>query len=1530
MIPEKPKCRGNARTALLVSACLWAGLPFHAAGQVGGLDAPQVVGAFFNNTFPQSAPGSLTGWQAVNAFPNLTFVDPLWLTGIPGTNQLLLVGKNGQLWRFENNPAVTQAQVVKVLEWVNNTQSSEDQGFYSIAFHPQFGQAGSPNANYAYVCYNHKPALSGAGPNFSYWRVSRFTWQPATGTLDPASEYVLMNQYDRCRWHNGGATFFGNDGFLYINCGDGGDSTQGDGLHGVDGALSRTQRLNGGLFSGVFRIDVDNDPAKSHAIRRQPQSPANKPAGWPASSSQGYGIPNDNPWLDAGGSILEEYWSLGLRSPHTMHFDGLTGDIWIGDVGESSREEMTRAPKGSNAQWGFKEGSVNGPGTLPSPVIGVQEIPGYDYSHSVGGCIIGGMRYRGAKWDSLLGGKLLFGDHLQGRVWTATLNPGGGAPVIEEIVSGLPIGGKIGLANFCTDSGGEIFLPMVNGTNKVGGTIYKLTSAGVSTEPPQFLSQTGVFTSLTSLATAPGVIPYNVANPLWSDAAAKKRWIILPNNGAHDTAAEKIVFSEEGNWQFPAGTVFVKHFEVALDEDNPASTKRLETRFLICTAGGGKYGVTYKWNAAGTDAELLASGLSESYDVVLSGGGVETRNWDYPSRADCLLCHNSAAGQALGVRTHALNKNFHYAATGRDANQLATFNALGMFDVALTAAQIEDFIEARALDDETAPIEHRVRSYLDSNCSHCHQPGSTVPHFDARLGTPLKVQGLINGIIQGHFSLGPDGRYMKPGDADLSAVHVRLSSVGNGAAMPPLAKNVVDQEAVDLLQEYLESLSGPDFVLTPQSPVARYVRLTATSEVNNNNWTSVGEFTILDGDGSAIPISEVSVHDVDSEEKVDAANAAANAIDGNPTTFWHTEYGNGGEDPMPHHLTLDVGSIRSVGGFVYVPRQGMQNGRIAVYQVHYSSDAVTWTPMTSGTWGNDAVTKTFADLVGHRKARCEIAGPSGTVGGPFDVTVVFDYDVTDFTESDLQVTGGTVTGLRGKGYYYVARISPTAANVTVSVPANAVNPGGFGSKASAALAVGFVDSQPPLPVFTGVPGQVDRPFQVSLDFGEAVTGLTAADFTVVNGTLGGIAPNGTGYTIMVNPLAPGIVKLELHDGAVTDLPGNVMGEGAVAATIRVPWVMSWEAEDGVITGGFVEETDAAASGGSYLWVPQNSRGGVLSLNTALKVTYQVTIPRTGQYLVHGLVRSDDASSDSFFIGFDGATPSDWHTNQTVGQVGTLQFHWDVANSSRAPATNPTVFNLTAGTHTLELYGRDDGTRIDRLEIRSPRPLPLWGGPALAVGGPFGATLSFSEPVTGLVAADIAITGGQILSLTGSGDTYTVQVQPTAATVTLTLPENTALDSTGSGNHQSDPYTVSFRTDYEDWALVHGVSGSAASQLADEDGDGIAKLLEFAFNLDPSAADRLTYDPSVVPGAGLPRIVVGPGPALGLQYLRRKEVPGLSYTAQFGESLDDFVDADGIPVVEDIDAAWERVTIFDASGSGAPARFGRVEVSLATP
>ncbi|WP_353567377.1 discoidin domain-containing protein [Haloferula sargassicola] len=1511
-------------------AIAWGGVTA-ASGQLPGLDAPVPIGGFANGVFPVSPPGTASGWQVVNAFPALTFVDPLWLAEVPGADELLVVGKSGQLWRFPKDPEVAAAEVVEVLDWREHTQFSEDQGFYSAVFHPRFGPA-TGEVPYVFVCYNHRPALAGADANHSYWRVSRFTWDFATGTLDPASEFVLMNQYDRCRWHNGGAMFFDNEGFLNITCGDGGDSSQGGGLTGPDGALSRTQRLDGGLFSGLFRIDVDNDPSRSHPIRRQPASPTNKPAGWPPSETKGYGIPNDNPWQDPAGGVLEEYASLGWRSPHTAHYDAVAGEVWVGDVGEGSREEMTRATAGDNAQWGYREGDIGGPAERPAELIGNDRPPFLVYPRSVGSCIIGGMRYRGAKWQDLLGGKILFGDHARGRVWTASVEENT-PPVMEEIVAGLPTGDKAGLANFCTDASGEVYLMMVNGTNQSGGTIRKLTTAGISSEPPALLSQTGVFTNLATLETAPGVIPYEVANPLWSDGAAKQRWVILPNDGTHDSAAEDIVFSEKGNWVFPAGTVFVKHFEVSLSEIDPSQVKRLETRFLVCTENGGKYGMTYKWNEAGTDAELLAGGLSEAYEVVSAAGVTETRNWDYPSRGDCLLCHNPAAGQALGFRTAQLNRPHLYPSTGRTANQLATFNSLGMFDRTLTAEELADYIEARPLDDTTAPLEHRVRSYLDSNCSHCHRPGGQFEGFDARLGTPLQQQGLIDAVLRGNFDLGPDGRYIKPGDPSLSALHVRLAAVGDGNAMPPLAKNVVDDKAVTALNAWINGLDPAEFE-TIGAPQARYVRLVAWSEVNGNPWTTVGEFTILDGNGDAVPAASVDVSDFDSEELVGEFAPASNAVDDDPDTYWHTEW-SASTPSHPHQITLDLGSSRELGGYVYTPRQDFANGRIADYQVSYSLDASTWTVMDEGTWPDSAAVQRFDGLVARRPARCQIAGPQSTVDGSFEVSIVFDTDVAGFDASGIQVTGGGVSDLRGSGYYYVATISPVDPTVQVSVATDAVNPSGVGSLASETLSFHFIDTLPPVPVFTGVPSQVAGPFQIGLGFGEPVSGLEAADFSIVNGRLDAISPDGDDYRLTVTPDSEGLVAISILPGAVVDAAANVMVEGTTVSVLYLEELLARNAgEASFLGGGMAVVPDAAAPHGEYLWLPEGGYPGNFDppVKTDHRAEYGFVIRRAGDYRLRGLIRSTDASSDSFWVEIDGSQALGdvylWDTQP----VGAPDYQWDYLSDRNG--ADPVVLNLAEGARVVTVYGRDDGTRLDRLELESVRPLATLSGPPGSVGGAFTAGLVFSEPVSGLDPTDFTIHGGVVTAVTGGGSSYFVDVSPSATPVSLVLPADVVTDGEGALNFASNSISVTYLTPYLQWAQTYGVDGSAASLLADEDGDGVAKLLEFAFGLRPDRADGHVDDPAVSPPSGLPvaeMVDTGENARLALRFLRRKDMAGLIYEAQFGPTPGSFSPATGAPVVESIDATWERVTVSDSESIGtSAARFGRVKVSYPSP
>lgn len=328
------------------------------SAQPDGLDSAVPMGGYLDGALPVQTPGANGDWVLVNAFPGVTFIDPVQMIPVPGTTQLMVAEKVGRLSVFENDPATTTK--TPLFDIRNQVESSHDSGFMGVAFHPEFGQAGSPNKDYVYIYYRYTP--NPAEKNLAYCRLSRVTWVLGSGSIDTSSEFVLINQYDRHNWHNGGGMFFGNDGFLYLSVGDEG---------GANDQYNTTQKMDLGLLAGVFRIDVDQQGGSvSHPIHRQPQNPATPPSGWPDSYSQGYYIPNDNPWLDAGGGNLEKFWMVGTRSPHRMTIDRPTGDIYLGDVGQGTREEVSLIVKGGNLQWPYMEGIVNGPKAKPSPLIG--------------------------------------------------------------------------------------------------------------------------------------------------------------------------------------------------------------------------------------------------------------------------------------------------------------------------------------------------------------------------------------------------------------------------------------------------------------------------------------------------------------------------------------------------------------------------------------------------------------------------------------------------------------------------------------------------------------------------------------------------------------------------------------------------------------------------------------------------------------------------------------------------------------------------------------------------------------------------------------------------------------------------------------------------------------------------------------------------------------------------------------------------------------------------------------------------------
>jgi uncharacterized repeat protein (TIGR03806 family) len=316
---------------------------------------------------------------------------------------------------------------------------------------------------------------------------------------------------------------------------------------------------------------------------------------------------------------------------------------------------------------------------------------------------------------------------------------------------------------------------------------------------PRLLSETGAFTDVITLEPASGLLPYEVQSPLWSDGAFKQRWMVLP-------AQSKINFSVAAPWQFPEGSVFVKHFEMALDEAHPEQRRRLETRFWIAASPDHQYGVTYKWNDAGTDAELLLEQQTEVLSISDAAGQLRSQPYVYPGPSDCFSCHSANAGFVLGVRTPQLNRDLRYADDSPPVNQLAALSGWGMLEPELDAEAAEQLPRLAALTDESADLEQRVRSYWDGNCSMCHAGADgSVPGWDARFSTPLAEQGLSDAPRNPAFA---GSLLIANGEPERSLIQARGNTVELGLRMPPLGRNRIDSTYVALLTQWINSLGS--------------------------------------------------------------------------------------------------------------------------------------------------------------------------------------------------------------------------------------------------------------------------------------------------------------------------------------------------------------------------------------------------------------------------------------------------------------------------------------------------------------------------------------------------------------------------------------------------------------------------------------------------------------------------------------------------------------------------------------------------
>lgn len=314
------------------------------------------------------------------------------------------------------------------------------------------------------------------------------------------------------------------------------------------------------------------------------------------------------------------------------------------------------------------------------------------------------------------------------------------------------------------------------------------------TASPATLSATGAFSDLATLAPHPGIVPYTPNVAFWSDYAQKKRWFSIPN------LADKMTFRQDENWHFPAGTVWVKHFDLPNVRENPdGPSRRIETRFLVKKADG-VFGLSYRWREDQSDADLVSEGGASAYYTVMSNGQLVEQLWQYPSRNNCISCHSAASGYGLSVNTRQLNGPHLHG--GQTLNQIKAWSDAGYFTAPIS--NVNNMPVYAGATDLTQSLESRVRSYFAVNCSDCHQPGGMVsPGWDARVTTPTDAAGIIDGQVHGWDFGFPKVKIIAPGDLSNSLLYQRVT--GGAARMPPLATTELDRAAAQLLSDWIQN-----------------------------------------------------------------------------------------------------------------------------------------------------------------------------------------------------------------------------------------------------------------------------------------------------------------------------------------------------------------------------------------------------------------------------------------------------------------------------------------------------------------------------------------------------------------------------------------------------------------------------------------------------------------------------------------------------------------------------------------------------
>jgi len=312
-----------------------------------------------------------TPFGFVSAFPNLTFDHPVGIYNAgDGSNRLFVVEQAGVIMVFNNSVNVSTDEVF--LNISDQVLFSGESGLLGLAFSPNF----TTDHNF-YVYYVADNPIRSV--------IARYTVnQSNLNQANVSSEQIiLVVPQPPFTNHKAGEIAFGpRDGYLYIALGDGG--SEGDPMNNSQNEST--------LLGKILRIDVGT-----------------------ATPPLNYSIPPSNPFFNNTQNIRQEIYALGFRNPWRFSFDNVTGQLWAGDVGESSWEEIDIVQSGLNYGWNVMEGDH--PFDVPPGFnLSTLTLPVWEYSHAVGNAIMGGYVYRGSEHPEL-NGSYIYGDYGSGKIW---------------------------------------------------------------------------------------------------------------------------------------------------------------------------------------------------------------------------------------------------------------------------------------------------------------------------------------------------------------------------------------------------------------------------------------------------------------------------------------------------------------------------------------------------------------------------------------------------------------------------------------------------------------------------------------------------------------------------------------------------------------------------------------------------------------------------------------------------------------------------------------------------------------------------------------------------------------------------------------------------------------------------------------------------------------------------------------------------------------------------------------------------------